>query len=419
MEKSRCQHYSMYNKCYFGPKKGNESDEIHIGTENKLRFIELYAKGWASKVLLKDRPYDSVVFVDAMCSCGEYINQKSEIIPGTSLRVLEIFKHLSANNHFKNKKFHLILNDIDHQSIECQKCRTFTKFNSPNVKVQISENDVKDFMMNREEHLPIRENFHMLFYYDPYKVDIYWSEIKKYLNKPLVATNKTISYDLIMTHFHQHDTIRVLGLENVGDEVIRRFENSYSMKYENLKDILKGLDEFGKRRTLREIFKATLSKNLNVDNSKITYAPVFNKVNRDVYDIVFYSRNSKARQLFKETIYLAMKSRLQPFDSFSQKSLGFFENDDDKFEFNSESFKEIEFYYSIKSYANIIANHFSGKSITNDILQEYLENHEFIPSSSIKTELDEKLKHEFGTVITTKPKKNYQFTVYNKEISNE
>ena len=50
--KENCEYRATNSgKCYFGPKKKNNSDEIHIGTENKIQFIESYVEGWINKLL--------------------------------------------------------------------------------------------------------------------------------------------------------------------------------------------------------------------------------------------------------------------------------------------------------------------------------------------------------------------------------
>jgi three-Cys-motif partner protein len=411
--KENCEYRATNSgKCYFGPKKKNNSDEIHIGTENKIQFIESYVEGWINKLLNGPYPYESLVFVDAMSSCGEYINKNKEKIEGTSLRVLKLFNKYANSEKYKGKKYYLIVNDLEEREIECQKCRINSIGKNKNVFTIETVSDVKDFLINPGNFLPKAENFHLLLLYDPYKVNILWKELKHFLTVPISKNGSKLKFDLIITHFGQHDTLR-LDLDNIKDEVKNRLENSYKMSLDKLSELLGNDSEFEKKRKLRERFREVIADELQVDERDISYAPVFNKLNKDVYDIVFYSTDSKARQLFKKTIYLATKDRLKSSESYGQLDLNLSVSDDEKYHASIEELREIQYYYSAKSYASIVAHYFAGKEITNDQLKDFLINHEFIPSESVKTDLDKFLKDLHGVKICSKPSKTYVFQTIN------
>lgn len=98
-----CDYFEKYGKCYFGNKSKN-ANHAHIGTEEKLEFIGKYTRDWPYKTLSSSSFYDCIVFVDAMCSSGEYLNHQGNEIKGSTLRVLDSFVSASNNSKLKNKK---------------------------------------------------------------------------------------------------------------------------------------------------------------------------------------------------------------------------------------------------------------------------------------------------------------------------
>jgi three-Cys-motif partner protein len=380
----KCSYILKYGKCYYG-NKSKKADHAHIGTEEKLEFIGKYTRDWPYKTLLKNDPYDCIVFVDAMCSSGEYLNNQGQTIKGSTLRVLDSFMDASRNPKLRNKKMYLFFNDIDEISIECQLCR-IAKNKEPlsnNIVIKDFCLDVKDFLMKRDEYLPIDKNFHVILYYDPYKVEFFWDQIVYFLSKRK-PNGKFLKFDLILTHFHQNDTSRVANSKSkIDDSVKKRYEESYGVNYEELISILSKMNPEEKRIELRSRFRATLAKKLFIDETRIVYAPIFNKKNRDVYDIVFYSDSQKALSLFKNTMFNSVSKRsIQKVTH--QISLDVFEDIKQMLDFEAEEYNEIEYYYSISSFANIVSRAFIGREINVDELKRFIEVHPFIPCNVFK-----------------------------------
>lgn len=241
--------------------------------------------------------------------------------------------------------------------------------------------------MKRDEYLPVEENFHVILYYDPYKVEFFWDQIVYFLSnkKP---NGKSMRFDLILTHFHQNDTSRVTTSKtNIDENEKKRYEETYSIKYDELISVLSNLSPKEKRIELRSRFRSTLARKLSIDESRIVYAPIFNIKFRDVYDIVFYSQSQEALSLFKLTMYNSVSKRA-PQNSTYQPSLDVFEDTMQMLDYEAEDFNEFEYYYSVSSFANIIFKAFIGKKISLNELKEYIDDHPFIPTNILR-----KIKH--------------------------
>lgn len=380
MEKN-CNYYLDNNNCYYGKTKN-----IHVGTEDKLDFVEAYVKEWIYKICQyrqKNRlVYERLIFVDCMCSSGKYHNSQGNELEGTSLRVYKNFLNLSLR--FPNMKFLLSINDFGKQETMCQKCRLDAIKKKVNVNIHYSPClDVKEYLIQYKNKNIINYKDHVLLYYDPYQAMIYWKEIKCFL--------KNINFDLILTHFHQIDSAR--GIATVkSKEKIKKYETTYGVSIEELKLLVKDLNNLELKEKLRDLLSIQISKQLNISQENIAIAPIVNSKNRDLYDIVFVSHSMVAKQLFKKTMYKIMSKRIIELGkNFDQEQLPLF-NEEYNYQNARPYIAEIQYYFSIASYAKIIINKFENQFVTNDQLKTYLKKHEFIPSEGILVDLKRELK---------------------------
>jgi len=397
---SECSYYNRNGFCYYGMKKKNGTNRIHVGTEDKLDILENYAEDWIWAILTdstsKYKQYSGAIFCDCMCSSGKYVNKSDEVVKGTSLRVLSILNKVKQK--YPTKELRLIINDKGVQEIKCQKCR-IGEIEHKDIYVEISNKDVRDFLLEMKNGNKISDNYHLLLFYDPFKAEIYWDEIGEYL--------KGTRFDLILTHFHQNDTQRVIS-NSVSQEVKNKYQKTYGIDFEDLKLKLCGQNSKNKNLILRELLIENMKKIFG-DNAYITCLPVFNKNNKDVYDIVLYSKSEVALEKFKNVMYKVMSKRVEEYDNFDQEEFNLSclnENQTIMFDM-----KDIFYFYSIKTFVKIIAINFSGQSISKEELTNFIKHHVFIPTN-IKRDIDRWLKSKYDVeVYNINKEKHYRFPI--------
>ncbi len=399
-----CEYYNGNNDCYFGRK-------IHIGTVNKLDTMEKYIEAWPLKVVQFQEKYNGVIFVDAMCGPGEYVytdkkTQKEKTIQGTSLRVYNILSKYRKNP--KMQKAYLMINDHNEQAIKCQKCRIereSKKYYPQKVVVHYSQRDVSEYIEQIIQALSAKSDCHILFFYDPFKVDIRWAALEKLFRRNIDVRNRI---DLIITHFHQNDPSRAIPRGIKDPQKRARYEQTYEMQLEAIENNLKNLTGYERSKWFRDRMVEIMCRRLSIKPDQVAYAPIFNSRDSSVYDIVFFSNSKRAKDLFKSTIYKTINEHYKSVAKSKPESenhqqlsldLGDIEELTPKEEFN----KDIDRYYSVSYFARYIAERFSGKKgISKDTLESFLFNHPFIPSQGIKVELDNTLKNDYQVKITQK-----------------
>lgn len=397
MERDNCEYFQVKGRCYYGIEKRKGKYQIHVGTEDKLEILRIYSEAWIRAILTdsnnKYRQYSGAVFVDCMSSGGEYINKLDKQVMGTSLNVLEILGRMKKV--YPNKKLKLIINDKGDQEILCQNCR-IEQNNNGNIEVEINKLDVREFLSQIKDYSDLGENFHVLLFYDPFKAEIYWDEIGKYL--------KGSRFDLILTHFHQNDTQRAINKQNISMKIRQKYEKTYGVSFDEISSRLYGKNGREMNIILRELIIKNMKKVLGNSNSYVSCLPVFNQKNKDVYDIVLYSKSAGALEKFKNSVYEVMSKRLEEYDKQDQKELSLatdLENQARIFDMT-----DIHYFYSVKTYARIIAIHFSKRRISNSELGEYIKLHDFIPTN-IKERIDLWLIDKFEVVIEREHRLKY------------
>lgn len=379
--KEICSYYVTNQKCYTVGDK-----PIHVGTENKIKMIEKYVEAWINKICQcqSKLSYKGIIFVDAMANSGYYQNKDKNEIKGTSLRVANLFEKYCKK--YTDFSFEIILNDIDYQAIECQKCHLHNI--NPKVKIYYKNYDVKDIITCLINFLQFKKNVHILFFYDPFNVDIHWNEIVALIKRTLNSKDKGI--DLILTHFHQNDPNRGL-LAAKSPEVIKRYERSYQMHFEEIQLALSNKTGPERRQFFRNRILDLLKQKLQIDGSKLAYAPVFNSVDSSVYDIVFFSRSLKAKELFKKEMYRQQKTKYEPK---GQLAFPFFDNPYSSVE------KEKHVFCSPYFFAREIYNNFYGRNVKKKDLKKYLDTHVYIPN--VIQDINKNLKDYFNVEIASK-----------------
>lgn len=386
-----CLYKLKSGECYTG-----RTAKIHVGTIEKIGILETYVAAWVNKVLQfeseKSGKFDGVIFIDCMSSTGQYISTDGSKVQGTSLRVFNILQESSTK--YPDKEFHLYLNDLGKQEIECQEClienlkKDFCK-----VNVHLSNRDVMDYL-NELSFDSLR--YHILLFYDPYRAQITFPQISN-----MIAGKR---YDIIFTHFIQNDTLRNL----TNPKSLNRkssfeyYKDTYGKSFSELNSLMLNKTYSEKIEALRELFHSRVKMSLGVNY--ITSLPIFNSKKKSVYDIVICTNSINAFDLFKSTVRSVVKKRVSDFDSYEQLNLI---SDEIYLESN-----ELHFFYSVKSYASLILNELHNQSLTKDEFTQYLKKHKIIPSQGIKNELYRVLKQHGVNIKKSE-------IIFPKEINHE
>lgn len=381
--KKDCDLKNDKNQCFFVG-----DNNIHIGTEKKLDMIEAYVEAWIHKMYnYSRRPnvnYDGLIFIDAMCNSGYYVNQEENEIEGTSLRVGKKFTYYKENR-YKDFSYEVILNDRDSNAIQCQKCHL--EGLEATISIQYYNKNVKEFLADNMKYLSTIKNKHVLFFYDPFLADIYWEEISSLVR--FCKESRDFGIDFIFTHFHQNDTLR--GIKTAKRDVaVERYERTYEMSLVEIKELIEGktgpeLNEFFRNRII-----TIMTMRFDIDKENIAFAPVFNSMNQAVYDIVFYSGSIRAKILFKKSLYNQEKTDYKPT---SQTKLMLFE---DSYVEDRIDYREKDIFFSPYCYAMSIAKKFSSVQISLDDLKVYLNEHLYIPQEGAINEIKYNLAKYFN-----------------------
>lgn len=395
----KCEYFQRNNKCYYGKKDG-----IHVGTKDKLDILENYITAWMMKILQANyngRTYSGVVFIDCMCSSGMYIDDDNQVVTlGTSIRAAKRFI-TNKKNRFNDKDFTLILNDIDHDSVLCQKCRIEGLNDHDLISSFYYEKDVSKFLTDETVFNHISKDNHVLLFYDPYAADIRWNEIKTFIEE---LNNRHIRFDIILTHFHQNDTQRALYAGNrlTNPLSILKYEQTYLLSIDELYDALDKLDSVEKSLWFRDRIIHIMSNQLGLNINQIAYAPIFNSMNKDVYDIVCYSKSMKGKLLFKQVMFDNNKEDKKTQNGYQVKALFDFDDEETNYLQDRKEHSEKYIYYSLDHYARTIAKKFNKKNyVTFQELKNYLDNHPYINFENTKIELYNLLKKNHNVIIST------------------
>lgn len=367
----------------------------HPGTQHKINFMRSYIDSWYNIVL--QGGYNGVIFIDCMSNCGAY-NDRGAIINGTSQEAMRSFLNQNGGTQYSRKNFSIVVNDLDAKRIVCQKClweRNNLELGSrKNVKFFTRNEDVSDFLRGYAlDLLKMAEikKYHVLLFYDPYQAKIDWEGLSPFLKSNYV--------DTILTHFSS-DTIRGIGtVKNLEKKT--KYEGTYGIKFDELK---KGLNS-SENKPLTFLRSRILEKVREISvNKLVTYGPIFNSVNRVIYDIVLISKAPKTRILLKEKLY---KEYRELPEEIIQGSLFALDDDENELAYDSQremGISEKDYFYSPEQFAKFLYNKFKGQIVTNSNYNDFIEAHDFIPSNANK-QIDPILRSKYLVEITNASKK--------------
>lgn len=160
-------------------KKNNIIDPINIAKPHTIKKFELlssYVAEWSRKILGYPKS-NGIIYIDCMCNCGMYYDEKGNLIEGTAIRVIKLLNEITTN--YPSKKAILFFNDIDRLSVE--KLQEFVnKINHDQLEIYFSINDANKFLKNL--NIKKYSYFNTLLLYDPYDAAIDWDAISPFLN---------------------------------------------------------------------------------------------------------------------------------------------------------------------------------------------------------------------------------------------
>lgn len=224
----------------------------HIHTIKKFMLIEKYTESWAYKII-QNRFCNKMIFIDCMCSSGEYVSDNNETIYGTPVRVSNILYNIAKKN--TNKQIHLYFNDYSKEKI--QHLAGLLPNNLNNFRIFLSNGDGNQLLKQEGKKIINTSGTHYLLLYDPYTADIDWDAIGPFLCE---------WGEVILNHMVS-DTIRAIP-QVKAINAIKKYENTY------LSDI-KDLIPFGSNREAYEERLETIMKNIANSVSRQYYISAF------------------------------------------------------------------------------------------------------------------------------------------------
>lgn len=378
----------------------------HEGTRKKIEFIEGYVKSWFHKILLNSyTSFDGVIFIDCMSNCGIYSLDKKSIVEGSSYRVLDSFSRQNEGK-LSNKKFTVVVNDLDDNKVICQECLWEKIFfgKNKNLSFRSSRMDVNEFLSTKGLSIleeAVKSNYHILLLYDPYKVEIDWKVLEHFISSRRV--------DLIITHFWQNDIKRSLS-NKISKEKQQIIEKAYDFRFDDLLRIYNTLSPYERNEFLRNRFKEQIEKsNHGMKEVYVGYGPIFNQNKVAVYDIVGISHSMSGFTLFKDELYKKYKPMKEEIEEIVEGGQQLTLDDqlftpvetqpkDNYVMARKSGLSELEYFYSPKHFSEIIADNFSGKVIKKELYIKYLEGHPFIPLNE-KNAIKSILRKQHGMKI--------------------
>jgi|GEM_PF-6520177 len=387
------------NRCYENCSRFLQQ-EMHIGTLKKIKFMNKYIHSWYRKIFSYlpkfGSPYQGVVFIDCMSNSGVYVFN-NELHDGTSTKALKAFNWKHTEEKIVGKDFKIIVNDKDLQRITCQQC---IWNNTPKINQKLTydffQKDVREFLKEDANKILLeakKRKFHTLLFYDPYDLLIDWEALKPFLESK--------SVDIILTHFWMNDTKRAIN-QVVKEEAKNKYINAYGLSYEDLRERYNKMSSFEQNEFLRKQLIDQIMKH-GANEKKFGYAPIFNDRNNVVYDIVIVSISNAATKLFRSEMYNLYKNVANSDGGTEQLSL--FGTEDTSYSESRKLFNEMQLFYSYNYFAEVAASDFSGKEVSQENFNDYLNNHEFI-APNCKKELKKRLQEHHDMKIKKKTKNN-------------
>ena len=359
----------IYRDCETCGKLVNHKN-VHAGTKLKFETFSEYAEIFYYKVAGYYKNNISVInFIDCLSCSGLYYDKKNkEFIEGTAIKILDLIPIIA--NKFPHIKFNIYFNDYNPQYVKCLKCILSRKTMPKNVFVHIYGLDKNVFIDEISDKGFIRSyKAQNLIIYDPYDVDFSWSYLDKILK---------LKGDLILTHFYPIDIKRNMT-NKISAEVIKKYENSYLMPFDEITAITKEKTVEEKndffRNRLREILL------LRSNKKYFAYLPVL--IHYDslhLYDITCLSSSAHAIGLIKDTMY-SLYTKNKNTSTITHSQISFFGDDktNDYVDARQSGVSEYCFHYDIQHLTKMFCEEFKGKEI-----DKLIREHPYFPEKAVK-----------------------------------
>jgi len=335
-------------------------------TIKKFELIEAYVDRWSRKILEFDKS-KGVIYIDCMSNSGMYFDDNGNPIEGTAIRVAKKLNEIILK--YPTKKAVLIFNDISKSRIDFLK-KEIEKRDFTNIEVLFYNEDSSQFLNGLA--LDSWNDFNTLLIYDPYKAEIDWQAISRFLN---------VWGEVIINHMVS-DTIRGAS-QAKKEDVKRRYEETYQ------KDI-DAIIEMGKdKEQLEKVIKGIIDRKSDKKHHVASF-PFFTRTNGLLYNLIFCSTHIAGLILYKEIVWKTFgdKSSLKNIrdDSINQPCFDF------GVEFELEKNPDTDC-YTISDIAKYIYETFNTKgNVSLKEIYAMLDEHPIFPTEGYKNKIKAELK---------------------------
>ena len=343
-------------------------------TIKKFELIEKYVKAWAQKLLFNDK-CKNLVFIDCMSNCGEYVDDFSNHVFGTPVRVATYLKDISKK--YPTKEINLFFNDFSEQ--KTKHLKTLMPEEGDNFHYHITTGDGNALAKKLGEKR--EQNKHSLLIYDPYEAAIDWYAISPFIN----------NWNEVIINHMVSDSIRAVKMVK-SDEARDKYEHTYLADLEDL--IL-----YGNSRKAFEDRIETIIRKLRHNQKKPYYLaafPFFNERNAVVYHLIHCTSNIEGFKLFKKCAWQTFGGKSSTKNTHgAEKQL--------MLDFDGSGINKTqsdESCYYVKDIAEYLQNEFKGKQ--NVLFSEIwaaLDRHPIFPSDGFRNEIKDNLKRHYSAVI--------------------
>ncbi len=333
-------------------------------TIKKFELIEAYVDRWSRKILEFDKS-KGVIYIDCMSNSGMYFDDNGNPIEGTAIRVAKKLNEIILK--YPTKKAVLIFNDISKSRIDFLK-KEIEKRDFTNIEVLFYNEDSSQFLNGLA--LDSWNDFNTLLIYDPYKAEIDWQAISRFLN---------VWGEVIINHMVS-DTIRGAS-QAKKEEVKKRYEETYQKDIETIIEM--GKDKKKLEKIIKEIIDRKTDK-----HHYIASFPFFTRTNGLLYNLIFCSTHIAGLILYKEIVWKTFgdKSSLKNIrDDLNLPCLDF----GPEFELNKITDEEC---YTVSDIAKYIYNKYkTNKTVSLSDIYDDLDKQPIFPSEGYKREIKTEL----------------------------
>lgn len=336
----------------------------------KFEMISSYTDAWARKILGFQKS-EGLVYIDCMSNCGYYLDDNSNMVEGTAIKVVKALEKLSEN--YPQKTIDIYFNDYEQWKVDYLKA-AINSLGVKKVEIHYSNLDSSEFLNSLS--LKTFSNKSTLLIYDPFKAAIDWDALQPYLNGWC---------EVIINHMI-HDTTR--GAKQAKkQEVIDRYEQTYKCSINEILNICTDRDKLDS--IVIDIIEKSVSNNPR--EHYIASFPFYNRTKGLVYNLLMCTSNIEGMKLYKKVAWKNFGNRSSTKKDFVNTQLQF------SFDDGSIEMETDEHCYNITDIAMYVYNkyHTSGKVLL-DIVYYDLDRHPIFPTDGYKNDIKNELKSLYG-----------------------